>query len=186
MQILALSGSLREGASNTVLLEAAGLVAPAGVTVTLYEALGTLPHFNPDLDAPDGDALPRAAADLRARVGQADGLLVSSPEYAHGIPGAFKNALDWLVGSLEFPGKPVALLSTSPQSVHVRAQLSEVLATMSARLVPEASIIVPLPNRTIDGRTIAADPVMCGALRAAMAAFVRAIDGGLAAITPQR
>ena len=94
MHILAISGSLRAGASNTAVLQAAVLLSPPGVTITLYDGLGALPHFNPDLDSPDGRALPAIVADLRSQVGHADALLISCPEYAHGIPGSFKNLLD--------------------------------------------------------------------------------------------
>jgi len=174
MHILAISGSLRTGASNTAVLEAAALLAPPGVTVTLYDGLGALPHFNPDLDSPDGDQLPKIVADLRAQIGRADGVLVSCPEYAHGIPGSFKNLLDWLVGSTEFPGKPVALLNTSPMSVHAPAQLTEVLATMNARLIPEASVTVQPRNRGSNAIDIATDPESSATLRNAIATFVRA------------
>jgi chromate reductase, NAD(P)H dehydrogenase (quinone) len=158
MHILAISGSLRTGASNTTVLQAAALLAPPGVTITLYDGLGALPHFNPDLDSPDGDQLPEIVADLRKQIGHADGVLISCPEYAHGIPGSFKNLLDWLVGSTEFPGKPVALLNTSPMSVHAPAQLAEILTTMNARLIREASITVQPRNRGSSAGDIAADP----------------------------
>jgi chromate reductase, NAD(P)H dehydrogenase (quinone) len=158
MHILAISGSLRTGASNTTVLQAAALLAPPGVTITLYDGLGALPHFNPDLDSPDEDQLPEIVADLRKQIGRADGVLISCPEYAHGIPGSFKNLLDWLVGSTEFPGKPVALLNTSPMSVHAPAQLAEILTTMNARLIREASITVQPRNRGSSAGDIAADP----------------------------
>ncbi len=173
MRILALSGSLRAGSLNTALLQAAALVAPAGMHVTLYEALGDLPHFNPDLE---GEALPPVAADLRARIGRAEGVLISCPEYAHGLPGGLKNALDWLVPSVEFPGKPVALLGVSASARHAQAQLTEILTTMAARLVAEASITIPLLDRSIDAAAIAADPVLADPLRAALRAFEREID----------
>lgn len=175
MHILAISGSLRAGASNTALLEAAALVAPHGVDVTLYDALNALPHFNPDLDVPDGSALPEIVADLRARIGRADGILISCPEYAHGIPGSFKNALDWLVGSIEFPGKPVALLNASSMSVHAPAQLIEVLTTMNARIIPQACFTVPLLGRRLDAHDIVADQELSAILRIAIATFVHAI-----------
>jgi len=173
MHILGISGSLRTGASNTAVLEAAALLAPPGVTITLYDGLGALPHFNPDLDSQDGGQLPEIV-DLREQIGRADGVLISCPEYAHGIPGSFKNLLDWLVGSTEFPGKPVALLNTSPMSVHAPAQLAEVLATMNARLIPEASITVQPRNRGSNAIDIAADPESSATLRNAIAAFARA------------
>lgn len=112
--MLAVSGSLRRGGSNNAVLDAAALLAPAGVGVVRYAGLRALPAFDPDLDTGDPTRLPPEAAELRAEVGRAAAVLISSPEYAHGIPGALKNALDWLVGSTEFPGKPVGLLNTSP------------------------------------------------------------------------
>ena len=173
MHILAISGSLRAGASNTAVLQAAVLLSPPGVTITLYDGLGALPHFNPDMDSPDGNALPGIVADLRGQVGQADALLISCPEYAHGIPGSFKNLLDWLVGSTEFPDKPVALLNTSPLSVHAPAQLAEVLTTMNARLIPEACVTVQARRRGDCAATIAADPELSSTLRSAIAAVLR-------------
>lgn len=172
VKLLTLSGSIRSGASNTALLDAVRLVSPRGVEIESYEGLAELPPFNPDLDTVDGGKLPSAAADLRARIGWADGLLISSPEYAHGIPGAFKNALDWLVGSVEFPGKPVALLSASARAIYVQAQLTEVLTTMNARMVTEASVTLSLPSRTHDAAAIAADPALSEVLRKAVAALV--------------
>src|SRR5579884_2750614 len=140
VRLLAISGSLRAGSSNTSLLEAAAALAPGGVEVLLYEGLGELPHFNPDLEANE----PASVTELRRLVREADGLLISSPEYAHGVPGSLKNALDWLVGGSEFPGKAVALLNASPRATHAQAALAETIRTMAGRLVEEASIAVPL------------------------------------------
>jgi NAD(P)H-dependent FMN reductase len=170
--VLAVSGSLRAVSSNTELLRAAALLAPPGMEVVEYTGLGALPHFNPDLEA---GVLPAAAADLRARVGAAGALLVSSPEYAHGVPGSLKNALDWLVGGPEFVGKPVALLNASPRAVHAQASLAETVATMSGRLVERASVAVPLLGRGLDAAAIAADPEMAATLRGALAALAEAV-----------
>jgi chromate reductase len=174
MKILAISGSLRRVSSNTALLLAAAALAPPGVEIALYGGLGDLPHFNPDLEEDE----PPAVTDLRRRVQTADGLLISSPEYAHGVPGVMKNALDWLVGGSEFPGKPVALLNASPRATHAQESLTETIRTMSARFVPEASIAVPLLARKLDAAGIVADPELAGAIRTAVAAFTRAIEDG--------
>jgi chromate reductase len=171
IKILAISGSLRAVSSNTALLHAAAALAPAGVEIEIYGGLGDLPHFNPDLEANE----PPAVTDLRARVRRADGLLISSPEYAHGVPGAMKNALDWLVGGEEFIYKPVALLNASPRATHAQASLAETITTMSGRLIAEASIAVPLLGAKLDAAGIAAHPEIAGALREAIAAFARAI-----------
>jgi chromate reductase len=174
MRFLAISGSLRRVSSNTALLRAAAALAPEGVEVEVYGGLGDLPHFNPDLE----EAEPAAVTDFRALVRAADGLLISSPEYAHGVPGVMKNALDWLVSDEHFMGKPVALLSASPRAVYSQASLTETITVMSARIVPEASITVPLHGKKLDADGVAADPELAGPLRAALVAFARAIEAG--------
>ncbi|MDQ2687814.1 MAG: NAD(P)H-dependent oxidoreductase [Armatimonadota bacterium] len=174
MHLLAISGSLRAGSSNTVLLRAAAQLAPKGVEITLYDGLGDLPHFNPDLDA-EGEAGPEAVEDFRARLREADGVLISSPEYAHGVPSVLKNALDWVVGSGEFVGKPVALLNARPNSTFAQASLTETLTVMMAVLVAEASATIPLPGNTVDEAAIVADSKLSDPLRAALTAFARAV-----------
>jgi chromate reductase, NAD(P)H dehydrogenase (quinone) len=172
MRILAISGSLRAASTNTALLRAAALLAPAGVEIELYRGLGGLPCFNPDLEATE----PPAVTDLRVQVREAGGLLFAVPEYAHGVPGALKNLLDWLVGGEEFIYKPVALLNASPRATHAQASLRETIRTMSGNVVEEASIAVPLLGRSIDPEAIAADPEIAGLLRQALAAFQRDIE----------
>jgi chromate reductase, NAD(P)H dehydrogenase (quinone) len=172
MKILAISGSLRAASTNTALLRAAALLAPAGVEIDLYRGLGDLSHFNPDLE----DAEPPAVTDLRARVREAGGLLFAVPEYAHGVPGALKNLLDWLVGGEEFIYKPIALFNASPRATHAQASLRETIRTMSGQIVEEASIPVPLLGRALDPGSIVADPELSVPLREAVAAFARAIE----------
>ena len=174
--LLALSGSLRLGSSNTLLLEAAGLLAPADMRIEPYHGIGTLPHFNPDLD---GDNPPEAVMVLRRRVGASDGLLISCPEYARGIPGSFKNALDWLVGSVEFPGKPVALFNASPRAGDAQAALRLVLTTMSARIVEEASITLPLLASRLDAAGMAGNSEIATSVMAALAALARTIEASV-------
>ena len=171
MKILAISGSLRVASSNTALLEAAVQLAPPSVDIEPWRGLGELPHFNPDLDVDDAAALPAAVRDLRSRVGLADALLLSTPEYAHGLPGSFKNVLDWLVRSTEFPGKTVAVLNPSSRSIHARDQLLLVLSTMSARLTEPPVFTIQLPRRDMTGQDIAADAALAAAIRSAFAAM---------------
>ena len=109
MKILTISGSLRARSSNTELLRAAQLVADPSWVFDHYDGLASLPHFNPDLDF-EGATPPEPVRDLRARIAAADALLISSPEYAHGVPGSLKNALDWMVSDAAMIGKPIALL----------------------------------------------------------------------------
>jgi NAD(P)H-dependent FMN reductase len=170
LRLLAISGSLRAASSNTTLLKAARALAPDGVEVELYEGLGALPHFNPDLDV---EPLPPAVADLRARIKAANGLLICSPEYARGVAGVMKNALDWMVSDVDFAGKKVALFNASPRATHALAALRLTLETMAARVVDEASLTVPLLSAPLDEAGIAADPSLAHMVRTALRAMAR-------------
>src|SRR6185503_5853507 len=98
IRILAISGSLREASSNSALLAVAASLGIGSVEVSIYHELGLLPPFNPDHDR---DPAPAAVDRFRARLQASDAVLIACPEYAHGVPGVMKNALDWLVGSGE-------------------------------------------------------------------------------------
>ena len=100
--------------------------------------------------------------------------MFSTPEYAHGIPGTLKNALDWLVSDPHVVGKPVSLLNASPRAWHAQASLAETLRTMAMRLVAAASITLPLMGRELDPATIARDPEIAAALRGGLDALVQA------------
>jgi NAD(P)H-dependent FMN reductase len=176
-KILAISGSLRDRSSNSEVLRAAARLALPNMAFEFYSSLGALPHFNPDLDA-IGSVAPPTVATLRAAVDSADALLISSPEYAHGVPGSLKNALDWLVSGHEIPGKPIGLLTTSRHSVHARASLSETLRTMSTRVIEGANVVVPLDGRRLDANAIVSDPELADIIRAALMALDSAVHSG--------
>ncbi len=171
MKLLAISGSLRAASTNTVLVEALPALAPASVEIMVWRGLGELPHFNPDLD---GDAIPPVRA-LRRLIGETDGLILCSPEYAHGVAGVMKNGLDWLVPSLEFPETPVALLNASPSAHYAQAHIRETLSVMQARIVEAASIAVPLQGRKVTAEDIVADAALSTVVRTALSAFAEAI-----------
>ena len=169
IRILAISGSLRLASSNTALINALVEVAPPGVRVVVYDLLDHLPFFNPDVTAsPEVEAFQRAVADC-------DAVVISSPEYAHGVPGVLKNALDWLVGSGELIDKPVALLNASGRATYAWNSLIETLTVMSARVILPASIIVPLEGSRLSGQEIAADPQRSAALVEALKALLESV-----------
>jgi chromate reductase, NAD(P)H dehydrogenase (quinone) len=171
IKILAISGSLRQVSSNTALLKAAIALAPPNIAIKLYSGLNDLPHFNPDLEPTE----PPTVTHLRAQIKWADGLLISSPEYAHGVPGVLKNALDWLVSGEEFIGKAIALINASPRATHAQAALVEIMTTMSGQIVPEASITLALLGKKLNADGIIADSVLSGELQTAIVAFAKAI-----------
>jgi NAD(P)H-dependent FMN reductase len=163
------------------MVRAAAALAPEGVEVAVYEGMGDLPHFNPDLDV---EPAPASVAELRRALKAADAVLVSSPEYAHGVPGTLKNALDWVVGSGELVWKPVALVNASPASTYAHASLLETLTVMTATVVPEASVAVPLAGRRLDAAGIVADPELSATLRSILAALASAAEACRAAGDP--
>jgi NAD(P)H-dependent FMN reductase len=172
MRVITLSGSFRKQSSNALLLSAVGLLAPPGVDVVMYDGLHALPHFDPDIEE---TALPPSASDLRQEVARADGMVIASPEYAHGVAGSFKNALDWLVGSTQFAGMPVAILNASPTARHAHEQLIEILTTMSANVVRDACLRVPVTRADGDARRIVADPARAALIRQAISALTDTI-----------
>ncbi len=140
MKILTISGSLRAASINTMLLRAVSRLAPTGISVELCREIGNLPLYNPDLDAKEHSSVER----LFAQIASADAILIASPEYAHGITGVLKNALDWVVGSEFFINKPVALFNASPRAIHAQAALRETVLVMSAQIIDSACIALPL------------------------------------------
>lgn len=174
LDVLAICGSLRAASTNGALLDAAQLLAPEGMRITRYDAIGTLPHFNADLDT---DQPPGPVAAFRTRIQAADALIVSSPEYARGIPGTLKNALDWLVGDGNFENRPVALLGASARAVHGDAALRLVLNTMGGRVIEDASATVNLLGGTWTARRILADVEMAAAIRRALGALAADVAG---------
>ncbi|RRI02761.1 NAD(P)H-dependent oxidoreductase [Mesorhizobium tamadayense] len=139
LNLLAISGSLRAASTNSALVAALAANAPADCRVTVYDGLGRLPIFNPD---DEGERTPREAAGLIDAVTRADGVIVSCPEYAHGVPGGMKNALDWLVSRDAAVGKPAMLVHASP--LYARAALAEIMRTMSFALHEETALEIAL------------------------------------------
>jgi chromate reductase, NAD(P)H dehydrogenase (quinone) len=165
--VLGLCGSLRRESVNRALLRAAARLAPPGLELRLFEGLGTLPLFNPDLEA----ALPPPVAVLHRAIESADALLIASPEYAHGLTGTIKNALDWLVAFEPFVGKPVAVFNASPRARHADAALRETLRTMSARIIEEASPVLPLLGSGLSEDGMVETPAVAGIIVKALTAL---------------
>src|SRR6478609_11155495 len=156
MRILGISGSLRRDSHNTNLLRAAALTLPPGVELELFDGLGDLPHYNTDID---GDPAREPVARLREAIAEADGVLISTPEFNASIPGVLKNALDW--ASRPFPdnalrGKPVAVIGASTGmfgAVWAQAETRKVLQTIGARVVDRELPVAEADERFgADGR----------------------------------
>lgn len=173
IEIFALSGSLRAASTNSALIAALAQNAPSGCRVSVYDGLGRLPIFNPD---DEGERTPQEASRLIDAVTRADGVIISCPEYAHGVPGGLKNALDWLVSRDAAVAKPAMLAHASPRSLFARTALAEIMRTMSFALYEEAVCeIALLGKKPPEVEAILAEPMNVQAMRDALSAFAEFI-----------
>lgn len=149
--IVAISGSLKKDSINTSLLVWLKKQAPLHTTISIFEGIGELPHFNPDNDKPG--MIPHDAVEQMRRVlAVADGVIISTPEYAKGIPGVLKNALDWLVSSGELVNKRVGTISASPLQTAGQTAHDSLLATLgmvTATLDPKGAVSIPFAGQKI-------------------------------------
>lgn len=175
MRVLGISGSLRKASINSAFLRAATRLSPPGIELTVFSGIGELPLFNPDLEA----SPPSQVLALHGAVAESDALLFASPEYAHGVTGAIKNALDWLVSFEPFVGKPVAVLNASPRAHHADSALRETLRTMSAVIVEPASVSIQLLGANLDEAGMVEHPVVSSAIKGCLTSLHTAVVRGL-------
>ena len=181
MKILAISGSLRTGSHNTKLLQAAAAVAPDGIEITLYERLKEIPPYDADDDIPGHQ--PAAVRRLKKAIGEADAVLIATPEYNHSIPGVLKNALDWVSRPLaESPAlnKPFAVISSSTGmfgGVWAAAETRKVLGALGARVLEDTVKVPKAHERLADG----VDEALDAELRSVVHALAAAVEARLAA-----
>ena len=135
-KILALPGSLRAESSSNVVLKIISGILPESVSLEIFDGIGTLPHFN------DPKVMPQVVVDFKNRIQNADAVLICTPEYAFGVPGSLKNALDWTVASGEFVNKPVALITASSQGEKGHAALLNILTAISANVPAGGDLLI--------------------------------------------
>jgi NAD(P)H-dependent FMN reductase/RimJ/RimL family protein N-acetyltransferase len=163
LRILAIPGSLRASSTNLLLLQTAALLAHTSMRIEIFMALGDIPLFNPDRTD-----IPSAVDALRTSIQDADAIIISAPEYAHGLPGALKNGLDWLVSGIELTGKPVVLFNASARSVYAQAALREVLVTLGASFLDQSCVTVSLAADARTPQQLAADSTIAAPLTTAL------------------
>ena len=173
MNILAISGSLRAASINSAFCRATVRLAPISLQVSVFAGVADLPLFNPDLES----VPPNSVQALRDAVDRAGALVIASPEYAHGISGAMKNTLDWLVSFEGFVHKPVAVINTSSRAQHADASLKEILQTMSAIILPEASVTIPLLGTCITEEAMVDSLEVRGQIQSALLALCASLSG---------
>ena len=150
MLVLGIAGSLRSGSHNAQLLRQVAEELPEGVELEVFDRLAEIPAYDPDLE----DLCPDAVEDLKAAIAAADAVLIATPEYNGSIPGALKNALDWVsrpIAETPIRSKPVAVIGASTGAfgaVWAQRELKKVLALMGARVL-ELELAVAKADRAL-------------------------------------
>jgi chromate reductase len=163
IRVAAIPGSLREGSLNKALLRAAVELAPAAMEIRTYTGLGDIPPYNEDVFV-KGD--PEPVAVMKAAIGEADAILISTPEYNYGVPGVLKNAIDWAsrpAGNSVLNRKPAAIMGCSPglggtiRAQHALRQtfvFTETYVMLQPEIkIPAAAPLFDSSNRLIDENT---------------------------------
>jgi chromate reductase len=155
--IVAICGSTRSASSNRDLIAAISELYDDHLSIRIFEGLDEIPHFNPDLD---GELPPQDVSLFRSQIKDADGILICTPEYAMGVPGTLKNAIDWTVSSMEFSHRPVALITASSQGFKGHASLMETLRIIECDIPESSHVVISFvktrvhSNKIIDEKTV--------------------------------
>ncbi|KQZ62556.1 NADPH-dependent FMN reductase [Sphingopyxis sp. Root1497] len=177
-RLLGISGSLRTGSFNTALLRNAAGLVPEGVSLDIRTLHG-IPLYDADAEAASG--LPDAVVDLKEAIASADGVILATPEYNNGIPGVFKNAIDWASrppGDIArvFGGRPFAILGASPGGFGTLLAQNDwlpVLRTLGATLWTGGRMLVSRASGMFDENGAMGDP----AVRNQLATFLAGYTG---------
>lgn len=150
-KVLAISGSTRQHSTNDSLIQAISKLSIETLDITVFKGIGNLPQFNPDDDKDDVAA---SVTELRNLLNEAEGIIICTPEYAHGVPGTLKNAIDWTISSSNFPHKPTMLITASTDGQYGHAALLETLKVIEAKNVMNLQLVIPFIKTKIstDGK----------------------------------
>jgi chromate reductase len=139
LKILAISGSTRKNSANHQLIRSIQTLGSTFFELDVYEELLTIPPFNPD----EVDSLPAAVLHFKKKIQTADGILICTPEYAAGVPGTLKNAIDWMVSGMEFSDKPVALITAATSGYLAHDSLLKTLLIIGSRIIQNTQLVIP-------------------------------------------
>jgi chromate reductase len=171
--IFAISGSLRAGSSNHNILRFLAKLAPPEINFTIYDSLAQIPPFDPGLD---DESPPDAVFEFRSFIAHADAIIICTPEYAYGVPGQLKNALDWTVSSGSLVDKPLALITASTGGENAHAALLLILGALSAHVLEDAALLIPFIRAKMDGEGNVTDGETVVELKTVFKSLLNAID----------
>ena len=172
-KILAISGSTRERSINLNLIKAIEELSADQFEIKIFNGLSGIPHFNPDLDT---DNPPEAVRGFRMRLAEAEGILICTPEYAMGVPGTLKNAIDWTVSSCEFSHKPVALITASSVGQKGHLSLLETLRIIESDIPDDSQLLISFVKTKVNSEGKITDPETEAKVKKLIASFVETIQ----------
>lgn len=173
--ILAVSGSLRAESTNLKIIENIAKLAADTLNISIYQGLSALPAFNPDLDA-EGASLPPEVVDFRRQINESDGILICTPEYVFGVPGALKNAIDWTVSSGELMNKPTALITASGLGEKAHESLLLTLKTLEAKIGESSAFLISYARTKVNAEGVVSDAPTVELLQKLIETLIQSID----------
>lgn len=171
-KILAISGSTKAASTNGLYIAAITAFLGKDFEVSNFPSIADIPHFNPDLDLENPL---KEVVNLRLKIQQADGIIISTPEYAMGLPGSLKNLLDWTVSSVSFSAKPTLALVASTQGEKAYQSIIDILTVIEAKVVAQ---LIPYARAKINNEAVITDNATLAALKSAVDSFVASIENG--------
>ena len=172
-KVIAICGSTRSASSNLDYIKAIAILAKDQFEIEVFEGLSAIPHFNPDLDNNDP---PAAVLAYRNKLKAADGIVICTPEYAMGVPGTLKNAIDWTVSSMEFSHKPVALITASSIGEKAHQSLLGTLKIIEANITEETQLLISFAKTKINMECIITDSATMEAVKKLIRAFTLIVE----------
>ncbi|MBO9199620.1 MULTISPECIES: NADPH-dependent FMN reductase [Niastella] len=175
IKILAVSGSLRATSTNSLLVKEVQKWAPSNVEITIYQGLATLPAF-------DDQEPTEAVISWRQQLADADGILICSPEYAFGVPGTLKNAIEWTVRSGELVNKPLALITAASSGDKAHAAWLQIFSALSSDIPAGGALLIPFIRTKFNENGEVSDAATKEAILNTLQALIQTIDQKASAV----
>jgi chromate reductase, NAD(P)H dehydrogenase (quinone) len=137
--IVVIIGSASKNSANQKLIEKFAELTRTDFSLTVFDDLKTLPHFDPELSI---DRPPKEVAELRNAIDTADGIVICTPEYVFSIPSGLKNAIEWCVSTIVLSDKPTGLITASAQGIKGHEELQLIMKTVMAKFTDETTLLI--------------------------------------------
>jgi NAD(P)H-dependent FMN reductase len=170
INVLGISGSLRSGSSASAVLRLAGGLFPEQVDFKIYDGIGKIPAFD------DSNQIPAEGTEFIDQIVAADAVFFCIPEYAFGVPGALKNALDWTVASTAFSDKPVALITAASGGDKAHASLALTLTALGTKIKEGTKLLIPFIRTKLSEKGEIKDPEVLISIKEVTQALLQTVD----------